>query len=513
MTLSLATILAESARRFPDRRAVVLGDEAVSYAELWEQTRRYAAVLAERGVRAGDRVALLLPNVPDFPRCYYAVLALGGVVVPVHALLTATEICYVIEDSGARLLVCAGPLLAEGAKGAELAGVPVLSVLAGAESGTDRLEPLAAAATPVAGHRPTGPGDDAVILYTSGTTGKPKGAVLSHQTMVLNAAIAATDVARMTPTDVVLGCLPLFHSFGQTCAMNAGFRAGATLVLMPRFDGAGALDLLVRAQVTIFMGVPTMYLGLLDAAGSDPRRPTLKLACSGGASLPVAALERFEEVFGATIYEGYGLSETAPVATFNQEAFGRKPGTVGCSIWGVEVEIARAEVEDRIELLPTGELGEVVIRGHNLMSRYHDRPEATAEAIIDGWFRSGDLGTLDSDGFVTIVDRKKDMVLRGGYNVYPREVEEVLARHPAVAQVAVIAVPDAKLGEEVCAVVLRSREYADREEDELRAELLGWGKERLARHKYPRRVEFVAAFPLGPSGKVLKRELKAAYAG
>ena len=507
MTLSLASLLAESALRSPARTAVVMGDERVSYRELWEQTRAYAGVLRDRGVGPGDRVALLIPNVPDFPRVYFAVHALGGVVVPVHALLGPEEISFVLQDSGARLLVCAGPLMAAGAKGAELAGVPLLSVLDSGDTGVDRLETLAAAAEPVATYVQRAADDDAVILYTSGTTGTPKGAVLSQLNMVMNATLSATDVNHLAGDDVILGCLPLFHSFGQTCAMNAGFRAGATLVLLPRFDGATALDLLVTERVTVFMGVPTMYLGLLEAAKTDDRRPSLRIAISGGASLPVAVIDRFKEVFGADIYEGYGLSETSPVATFNQEVFGRKPGSVGHPIWGVQVEIARAELEDRIEILPRGEVGEIVIRGHNIMKGYHNKPEATAAAIVDGWFRSGDLGTKDEEGFISIVDRKKDMVLRGGYNVYPREVEEVLARHPAIDQVAVIGLPDEKYGEEICAVVMRSEAGREQDAAALADEIRAYAREHLAKYKYPREVRFVDAFPLGPSGKVLKREL------
>jgi long-chain acyl-CoA synthetase len=254
-----------------------------------------------------------------------------------------------------------------------------------------------------------------------------------------------------------------------------------------------------------------MYIALLEAARQDARRPPLRNGTSGGASLPPTVIEAFHDVFGVDIYEGYGLSETAPVATFNQRAYGRKAGTVGCAIWGVDVEIARPEVEEAIELLAVGELGEVVIRGHNVMTRYHNRPEETLAAIVDGWFRSGDLGTKDADGFITIVDRKKDMVLRGGFNVYPREVEEVLLRHPAVAQAAVIAVPDPLYGEEVCAVVVRRAEVVAVPEDELAADIIGWSRERMASYKYPRLVRFADALPLGPSGKVLKRELVARY--
>jgi long-chain acyl-CoA synthetase len=352
-----------------------------------------------------------------------------------------------------------------------------------------------------------------VILYTSGTTGKPKGAVLSHLNLVLNAQLSAVDVVRISPDDVLLGCLPLFHSFGQTCAMNAGFYAGATLVLMPRFDGAAALDLLHEHGVTVFMGVPTMYLGLLDAVNKGGRPAPLRRAISGGASLPVAVIDSMKEVFGADIYEGYGLSETSPVATFNQEIFGRRPGSVGHPIWGVEVAVARADVEDRVEMLPQGEVGEIVIRGHAVMKGYHGKPEATAAALVDGWFRSGDLGRIDEDGFVFIVDRKKDMVLRGGYNVYPREVEEALARHPAVAQVAVIGVPSQTYGEEICAVVRLSEESSARPQEEVVDEIRSWSREHLAAYKYPRVVKVVEDFPLGPSGKVLKRELVGRFGG
>jgi len=501
MSMNLAAVLAETALRTPDADAVVLGDQRISYADLWEQTRRYAAVLAEDGIGPGDRVAVLIPNVPDFPRTYFAVLSLGAVVVPVHALLVAREISYTLTDSGAKLLICAAPLLAQGQPAAEQAGVKLLAVMGG--ENVDRLDERAASATPVAAYVNTEAEDPAVILYTSGTTGSPKGAILTHLNITLNSIVSANSVLGLSKDDVILGCLPLFHAFGQTCAMNAGFYAGATLVLLPRFDGASALDLIVGQDVNVFMGVPTMYIGLLAAARSDERRPSLRIAVSGGASLPVAVIDKFAEVFSADIYEGYGLSETSPVATFNQPVFGRKPGTVGHAIWGVDVGIAAPEVEGRIELLGQGETGEVVIRGHNIFAGYLNNPEATAAVKVDGWFRSGDLGVIDDQGFLSIVDRKKDLILRGGFNVYPREVEEVLAGHPGVAQVAVLGFTHDVLGEEIAAVVVRSPEGADLDAETL----IAWSQERLGRYKYPRRVEFADALPLGPSGKVLKREL------
>ena len=494
MSLSLASLLPESARFSPERIAVISGGERVTYAQLWRQTCEIAAVLCARGVREGDNVALLMPNVPDFPRAYFAILALGAVVVPVHALLTPHEIAYVLNDSGARLIV-GHPLLGAGREGAQMAGI-------------EYIEPACednGSVVPVVERRPD---DDAVILYTSGTTGKPKGAVLTNLNMVVNATVCAQDMLLLGEGDVLLCALPLFHSFGQTVVMNAAFRAGATVVLMARFDGSSALDLMVRENVTFFAGVPTMYVALLEAAKRDARRPPLRRLMSGGAPLPAALLQNIEKTFAVPVEEGYGLSETSPVATFNQRAIGLKPGTVGVPIWGVDVRVAAADVEDRVLLLGPGERGEIVIRGHNVFSRYLNNPEATAAAKIDGWFRSGDIGTIDDDGFITILDRKKDMILRGGFNVYPREVEEVMLQHPAIAQCAVIGVPDQVHGEEVVAVVVSQQHARDSVSGE---EIVAWAREHLARHKYPRRVEFVDGYPLGPSGKILKRELVARF--
>lgn len=335
MPLSLAMLLAESARKYPGRAAAALGEERVTYGRLWSEVLQFAAVLRdEYGIAAGDTVALLMPNVVDFPGAYYAVLALGAVVVPVHALLAAEEVEYVLRDSGAKVLI-AHPMLPAGAAGAQRAGIAATAVVLGAPAITHIVQREAE--------------DDAVILYTSGTTGKPKGAVLTHLNMVMNATVCA----------LVTGC---------------------TIVLMPRFDGAAALDLMVRENVTCFAGVPTMYVALLEAAKTDPRRPPLRRLNSGGAALPVAILERVESTFGVPVEEGYGLSETSPVATFNQRAIGIKPGTVGTPIWGVEVAITKADLDDRIELLPSGERGEIVIRGHNIFSRYLNNPSATAAA-------------------------------------------------------------------------------------------------------------------------------------
>ena len=498
--ISVASILAESARRYPAHDALVLGDVRIPYSVAWEQARRYAAVLRDRGIKPGDRVAILIPNVPQFAFAYYGILALGACVVPIHSLLKSEEIAYALKDSDAKMLIAAAPLIGEGLPAALEVGVDILSVLDGGPSEVLRLEALAAAISPIETYLSRKPEDEAVVLYTSGTTGKPKGAVLTHNNILWNVQTIAFDTIELKHEDVLVGALPLFHSFGQTVVLNGGFRVGATIALVPRFEAGAVLDLLMKEKVTVFVGVPTMFIGLLEAAKSNPIRPPLRIAVSGGSALPVTIIEKVKEVFEIDIFEGYGLSETSPVATFNQARYGRKPGTVGCSIWGVDVEIADIEVLDRIDFMPTGERGEIVIRGHNIFSGYLNRPEATAEAVIDGWFRSGDVGIKDEDGFISIVDRTKDMIIRGGFNVYPREVEEVVNRFPGVKQVAVIGIPNDVHGEEIVAVVVADQGV---DADELRE----WTKGHIGSHKYPRRIEFVDELPLGPSGKVLKRVL------
>jgi long-chain acyl-CoA synthetase len=501
-TLSLAAILAENARRRPDKEALVEGALRLSFGEVWRRARAQAGALAALGVRPGDRVALMAPNTAEFPIAYYAIAAAGGVVVPVHLLLSQPEVEHVLKDSGATVLLCHPAQADTGAAAARAVGLQV--VMLGAE-----FDKLATIAEPLPWYVTREADDPAVVFYTSGTTGVPKGAVLSHFNLVMNATVNAFDANDIRSDDIALGALPLFHAFGQTVSLNSTWRAGATLVLLPRFDAARAIELMAAEKVNTFHGVPTMFVALAAAAAQAPVLPELRVCISGGASLPVAVLERFEAAFGARIYEGYGLSETSPTASVNQPCFGTRAGTIGHPLWGVDVEIARAEVEDRVELLPPGELGEVVIRGHNVFSGYLGRPEATAEALVDGWFRSGDLGTKDDDGFLRIVDRKKDVIIRGGFNVYPREVEEVLMRHPAVTQVAVIGLPDELHGEEVCAVVVPERGGAAPDADGI----VAWSREHLGKHKYPRRVEFTDTLPLGPSMKVLKRELRARYGG
>ena len=511
MSLSLVAVLAESAARRPDHPALVFGSRELTYRDLWRRARQYAAALDGTGSGPGDRIAVLIGNQPEFPMAYFGALALGATVVPVNALLKAHEIEFILRDAGCAALICAAPLLSEGQQAAEAAGVRLLTVGAEEAAGRGCLDVLADRAEPPSGYVPRDPGDLALVLYTSGTTGTPKGAMLTHLNVTMNVNVGMLSPFGFQADDVLLGCLPLFHTFGQICGMATCFRAGASMVLMERFDAQRALDLMTDRRCTVLMGVPAMYIALLEAARRNPRRPPLDRAFCGGAPLPVTVLAEFEAVFGCQIYEGYGLTETSPVVAYNQKDWPCRPGTVGRPIWGVEAEIARSEVTDRIELLPPDEVGEIVVRGHNVMAGYLNQPQATAEALQDGWFRSGDLGVKDRDGYLAIVDRKKDMILRNGYNVYSREVEDMLMRHPGVAEVAVIGVPHGLYGEEVCAVIRPMPGALPGAA--LEADIVAWSRERLAAYKYPRRVEFIDAFPLGPSGKILKRELTARLTG
>jgi long-chain acyl-CoA synthetase len=344
-------------------------------------------------------------------------------------------------------------------------------------------------------------GDDtAVVLYTSGTTGKPKGAELTHANLGTNAAVIARTLLLLAPEDVVMGCLPLFHSFGQTCALNAAVGVGATLTLITRFDPAQVLRVIARDRVTVFEGVPTMYAAMLGA----PNRgqvdvSSLRVCISGGAALPVEVLRGFEQEFGCVILEGYGLSETSPAASFNHPHQERKVGSIGTPIEGVQMRV----VDGGGREVPVGEVGEIAIRGHNIMRGYWRRPEATAEAIPDGWFRSGDLGRVDDDGYFFIVDRKKELIIRGGFNVYPREVEEVLYEHPAVGEAAVIGLPHESLGQEVAAAVaLKPGAQATPEE------IRDYVKGQVAPYKYPRHVWIVQVLPKTATGKILRREIR-----
>jgi long-chain acyl-CoA synthetase len=498
MALNLGTILADSARERPEHPAILHGHRVLSYAELDRAARGVATSLRERGLGAGDRVALLAPNVPEFTIAYFGILYAGATVVPLNVLLTAPEVAYHLEDSQAALLI-AHPLFAAPAReGAATARVPV--VWAGGDvPGQENLATLAEA-RPLHGLAPTREDDTAVILYTSGTTGKPKGAELTHSNLTLNCTVVLSRLLSADQSDVALATLPLFHSFGQTVIQNGSIARGGTFTLLPRFAPADAFDLIQRDRVTIFAGVPTMYFALLHHPGGEKYDlSSLRFCLTGGAPMPVEVMHAFEQRYAVKILEGFGLSETSPVASFNTLDRERVPGSIGYPVWGVEMAI----FDDKDQPVADGEPGEICIRGHNIMKGYWRRPEATADAIRNGWFHSGDIGVRDPAGWFKIVDRKKDMIIRGGFNVYPREIEEVLYAHPAIAEAAVVGVPNESHGEEVKAVVaLKAGATLSAEE------LVAWTRQRLAAYKYPRLVEFVAALPKGPTGKILKRELR-----
>ncbi len=488
---NLSLNLTRSAARRPDGVAIRADDDELTFAGLDEASARAATALSERGVQPGDRVAIMLANVPAFAILYFAVLRAGAIAVPMNPLLKAREVEYYLTDSGARIILTGQASADEVGAGAQAAGGEVVVVgpnaaeLTGSEPMADVVE--------------REDDDTAVILYTSGTTGKPKGAELTHANLARNAEVTARTLVTLGDEDVVMGCLPLFHVFGQTCGLNAAVATGATLTLIARFDPAKALEVIQRDKVTVFEGVPTMYAAMLHLPErGDYDTSSLRTCISGGSAMPVEVMRRFEEALGCIVLEGYGLSETSPVASFNHPGAERKPGSIGTPIEGVELRL----VDDEGAPVAPGESGEIAVRGHNIMKGYWNRPDETAEATKDGWFVTGDIGTVDEDGYYFIVDRKKDVIIRGGLNVYPREVEEVLFEHPAVAEAAVVGLAHDSMGEEIgAAVALKPGASATPEE------LREFVRTRLAAYKYPRKVWIVDTLPKGPTGKVLRRSV------
>ena len=490
---NLARNLTDTTRAHAGRVAVRVDNAAMTYRALDEASVRVAGLLRARGLQPGERVGIMLPNVAEVPVVYYGVLRAGGVVVPMNPLLKHREVAYYLGDSGAGLIFAWHTFADQARDGAEQSGADLIVV-----DGVGFPE-LLASADPEYQVADRDDEDTAVILYTSGTTGHPKGAELTHGNLISNTEVARTDIVRATPDDVIFGGLPLFHVFGQTVALNVSIAAGACLTLLPRFDPAHALQIIADHRVTVFEAVPTMYVALLhqpDRAAYDTS--ALRMCISGGAALPVEVLRGFEEAFAVTVLEGYGLSETSPIASFNHPGRERKPGSIGTPIRDVRMRVVDSDDHE----VAQGEVGEIVINGPNVMKGYWQRPDATAEAIRDGWFHSGDLARVDEEGYFFIVDRKKDLIIRGGYNVYPREIEEVLYEHPAVAEAAVIGMPHSSLGEEVAAAVAL-KPGAVITADELR----DYVKSQVAAYKYPRHVWIMDALPKGPTGKIQKRDI------
>ncbi|MFM9614550.1 long-chain-fatty-acid--CoA ligase [Streptomyces niveiscabiei] len=501
---NLAGFLEDSAARHPERTAIVFGELRLTYAQVDGAAAQVANLLVAAGIRPGDKVALSMPNLPYFTFAYYGILKAGATVVPLNVLLKPREIAYHLRDSDAKALIA-------------FSGTPELPIgqyarEAVAEAdGVDLFVVDPASGLPWAGQPPafetavTDEDDTAVILYTSGTTGRPKGAELRHRNMRDNVLI--DDVlfgASVERPDTFLCVLPLFHSFGQTVIQNGALAYGGTIVMLPRFEPAAALRLMLSENVTFFGGVPTMYWALLGALDDSVDVGTLarnlRVAVSGGSALPHEVHREFGERFGVTILEGYGLSETSPVASFSRLGQEPRVGSIGVPVPGVEMRLVGGDGSPLAD--DPDAIGEIAIKGHNVMKGYYKRADATAEVLEDGWFRTGDLGRRDADGYYYIVDRAKDMIIRGGFNVYPREIEELLMEHPAVSLVAVIGFPHPSHGEEIKAVVVRKAGVEVTE-----AELVDWAKERLAAYKYPRVVEFAEALPMTSTGKILKREI------
>ncbi|HEY1919125.1 MAG TPA: long-chain fatty acid--CoA ligase [Streptosporangiaceae bacterium] len=490
---NLARNLTDTTRAHAGRVAVRVDNAAMTYRAVDEASARVAGLLHERGLKPGDRVGIMMPNVAEVPVVYYGVLRAGGVVVPMNPLLKEREVAYYLEDSGAGLLFAWHTFAGQALGGAERAKAGTIVVDAAG------FPDLLASATPDDQVVDRDDEDTAVILYTSGTTGQPKGAELTHGNLISNTEVSRADIIQARPDDVIFGGLPLFHVFGQTVALNVAVASGACLTLLPRFDPAHALRIIAEHRVTVFEGVPTMYVALLHQPDrADYDTSSLRTCISGGAALPVEVLRGFEDAFGVPVLEGYGLSETSPVASFNLPGRERKPGSIGTPIRDVQMRVMDGEDHE----VQQGEVGEIVIRGPNVMKGYWQRPEATAEALLDGWFHTGDLARVDEDGYFYIVDRKKDMIIRGGYNVYPREIEEVLYEHPAVAEAAVIGLRHPSLGEEVGAAVAL-KPGAAISADELR----DYVKSQVAAYKYPRHLWIVDALPKGPTGKIQKRDI------
>ena len=496
--MNVAHNLERAVRYFPDKPAILFEGRELSYRRLEEAVNRTAGGLAALGVEMGDRVALFLPNIPAFVIAYLAVQKLGAITVSVNVMLKTGELSYVLEDSGAKAIFTTEALwpaleplvgerlprdravICEG----EVRGVTTLPSFGASQKSDFRAREMERDAP-------------AAILYTSGTTGRQKGAVLSHGNIVSN-LFTVNRYLHMTPSDRILIITPLFHVAAQNVMMNAGLNAAATLVLHRRFDLQRCATAIEEEKVTMVFGVPTTFIALLNAGVRPEAFSRVRLFQSAAATMPIEIARRWQETYGKTVYEGYGLTETSPAATFNHE-YEYRVGSVGTPVDMVEMRVIDAEDHE----LPPGAWGEVVFRGPNVMLGYWNRPTETAEAMRNGWFHSGDIGYLDEDGYLYLVDRLKDMINFAGFKIWPREVEEVLYQHPAIRECAVAGVPDPVKGEIAKAyIILRDGGKATEQELDV------YCRERLAAYKVPRAFSFVAELPKNPAGKVLKRLLR-----
>ena len=513
--LNLAATLEYSANIYPENIAIYFAEKNISYKELNAMANKVAIGIQNSGIKKGDRVALCCPNIPQFIYSYYGILKAGCVVLPFNVLLKSDESSFILDNSEAKGIICF-----EGTKELKI----LEQVYAAFENSKNctNMWAIESGINTIGNYKDTksfdnlisskendfdtvqsSAEDTAIILYTSGTTGKPKGAELTHSNILFNAFVAK-NLVDIRKEDKIIMSLPLFHVFGQIIMMVNGLLCGASLIVLSRFDPTEVLKSMEAHKATVFGGVPTMYWALLnsiDEAGVDINiiSNNLRICAAGGASLPMEVLTSFEEKFKVPILEGYGLSETSPGVTFNHLDRKRKPGSVGQPVWGVEVKV----VDENDKEVPTKDTGEVIVRGHAVMKGYFNNPEVTKNALRGGWFHTGDVGYFDEDGYLYIVDRLKDMIIRGGYNVYPREIEEVLIQHENVSLVAVIGVPHNEWGEEIKACIVLKEGVKSSEED-----IINFAKSKIAAYKYPRIVEFYSSLPLNATGKILKTELR-----
>lgn len=511
--MNLVERVRATAKSQPGKTAYHFVGTDTSYAEFDQSVAMFASALQDMGVQKGDHVALLLGNTPHFLISLYATMRLGATAIPVNPIYSPDEISYILSDSDAKVVVALEQLLPL----VEVASVklPVIEhyiVCETSEEISAKLDGLSASAKAkthlfkrvlMSGKPDMEPvavdeNETAIILYTSGTTGRPKGAMLTHRNLYSNAS--DVGVSGVSSSDRVVATLPVFHVFALTVVVNAPLVKGATIILMPRFSPGEVFKAVKEQQATIFAGVPTMYNFMVqypEATRED--FSSIRLAISGGASLPVALLENFEEKFQVKVSEGYGLSEASPVTCFNPLDRERVPGSIGTSILNVENKV----IDELGDEVPVGQVGELIVRGDNVMKGYYKMPEESAAALRDGWLYTGDLARKDEDGYFYIVDRKKDLIIVGGYNVYPREVEEVLFTHRDLVEAAVLGVPDPNFGEEVLAYVVAKDGVNVTEE-----QLIAFCEKRLAKYKVPKRIEFLDELPKNTTGKILRRSLK-----
>ncbi|WP_153730958.1 long-chain-fatty-acid--CoA ligase [Sporosarcina obsidiansis] len=497
MNWNLDENLRNSTLRVPEQTALICEGMAITYKELDQKVECFAAGLASQGINKGDTVAVLVGNRPEFVIAFYGILRRGAVAVPINPTYTLGELEYILSDSETKAIIAHSamePILTAVKKRVGSLNLVVYTQPAETETSWEQFMQQ----SDNSGDKTSIVQDDlAVILYTSGTTGKPKGAMLSHRNLASNAE-AVSELLELTNKDRMLTVLPMFHVLSLTVCLNAPIASGSTILLVPHFSPTHVVNIIQEEKATIFVGVPTMYNFMLQLEATANEFASIRVCASGGDSIPLALLQQFESKYQVSILEGYGLSEAAPVTSFNPLRGTQKPGSVGVDIPNVKNKVVDPDGRE----VPAGEVGELIVQGPNVMMGYLGMPEETRMTLKEGWLFTGDLAKKDEEGYIYIVDRKKDIILVGGYNVYPREVEEVLYQHPLVREAAVIGVADPAYGERVKAYVVKKEEALTEKE------MIRFCSDHLAKYKLPKEVEFVAEMPRNSTGKILRRALR-----